>query len=285
MPSVAGDVGGSGGMAGCTGGGASALVVHFAGRGMSGEGCGASLADRDLASRPGARRGDGQARTIVMRALVFKVWEDKFSEVGGPEHQRPVFACLEFHPPSSPFALMTVTLAEASADQEPILQNLMQFYTHDFAEFWVGTSRGDLAADGRFNPYPMTDYWSRPGWSAQLIWRDGRLAGFALINDQPHSGAPVASSVAEFFILRKHRGGGVGREAAQMVFAQRPGSWEVAVARQNVRALAFWRRTILGTDRASEVAEIDANDERWNGPILRFIWSGGGPIVPAGAKR
>lgn len=285
MPSVAGDVGGGGGMAGRAGGGSGGQVVHFSRRGVGGEGGGASLADRDLAPRPGARRSDGQARTIVVRALVLKIWEDKFGEVGGPQHQCPVFACLAFHPPSSPLAPMTVTLAEASADQEPIVQNLMQFYTHDFSEFWAGTSRGDLAADGRFNAYPMADYWSRPGWSVQLVWRDGLLAGFALINDQPHSGAPLASSVAEFFILRKHRGGGVGREAAQMVFAQRPGSWEVAVARQNVRALAFWRRTILGSDRASEVAEIDINDERWNGPILRFTWSGGGPVAPAGAKR
>ena len=74
---------------------------------------------------------------------------------------------------------MTVTLIQASAQQEPILQNLMQFYTHDFSEFWAGTSRGDLTADGQFEAYPLADYWTRPAWSAQLIWRDGVLAGFA----------------------------------------------------------------------------------------------------------
>ncbi len=169
---------------------------------------------------------------------------------------------------------MTVTLTQASVQQEPILQNLMQFYTHDFSEFWAGTSRGDLAADGRFEAYPMADYWSRPGWSAQLIWQDGVLAGFALVNDQSHSGAPVQSSVAEFFILRKHRGGGVGREVGEMMFSQRPGSWEVAVARKNIRALAFWRRTILGSGRANEVSESDVSDAHWNGPILRFLWAG-----------
>lgn len=168
---------------------------------------------------------------------------------------------------------MTVTLTKASAKQEPILQNLMQFYTHDFSEFWAGTSRGDLAADGRFEAYPMADYWSRADWSAQLIWRGGVLAGFALVNDQAHSGAPVASSVAEFFILRKHRGGGVGREAAEMIFSQRPGRWEVAVARKNVRALDFWRRTLLESGRASEVSETDLSAAHWNGPILRFIWT------------
>lgn len=168
---------------------------------------------------------------------------------------------------------MTVTLTNASVQQESILQNLMQFYTHDFSEFWAGTSRGDLTAEGRFEPYPMADYWSRAAWSAQLIWRDGVLAGFALVNDQAHSGAPVESSVAEFFILRKHRNGGVGREAAEMIFSQRPGSWEVAVARKNVRALAFWRRTVLGSGRSSAVSETDVSDAVWNGPILRFLWA------------
>ena len=167
---------------------------------------------------------------------------------------------------------MIVTLTKASAKQEPLLQNLMQLYTHDFSEFWAGTSRGDLAADGRFEAYPMADYWSRADWSAQLIWRDGVLAGFSLVNDQAHSGASVESSVAEFFILRKQRGDGVGRRAAEMVFSQRPGEWEVAVARQNVRALAFWRRTILESGRTSEVLETDVSDPHWNGPILRFIW-------------
>ena len=168
---------------------------------------------------------------------------------------------------------MTVTLTQASAQQEPILQNLMQFYTHDFSEFWAGTSRGDLTADGRFEAYPLADYWSRPTWSAQLIWRGGALAGFALINDQAHAGAPVQSSVAEFFILRKHRGGGLGRQAAEMVFSQRPGSWEVAVARKNVRALAFWRRTVGETQRSSDVSETDIDDAHWNGQILRFAWT------------
>lgn len=272
MPGVAGDVDRRRGMAGRAGGGAGGRVNRLAGRGVGGEGGGAGLTNCDLAPRPGACGGDGLTRTIVVRALIFKVWEDKFGEVGGPEHQHPVFACLAFHPSSSPFAPMTLTLTKAFVQQEPILQNLMQFYTHDFSEFWAGASRGDLAADGRFEAYPLADYWTRADWSAQLIWRGDVLAGFALVNDQAHSGAPVASSVAEFFVLRKHRGGGVGREAAEMIFSQRPGPWEVAVARKNVRALNFWRRTILESERASEISETDVSDGHWDGPILRFVW-------------
>ncbi len=122
MPSVAGDMRGGGGMARRPSGGSGGQVVHVSRRRMGGESGGASLAGRNLASRPGASRGDGQARAIVVRALVFEVWEDHFGEVGGPEHQRPVFAWLEFHRSSALFTPMTVTLMEAFAEQEPILQ-------------------------------------------------------------------------------------------------------------------------------------------------------------------
>jgi predicted acetyltransferase len=105
----------------------------------------------------------------------------------------------------------SVQLTAAMPAQEPILQNLMQLYTHDFSEFWAGTARGDLDPDGRFEAYPLREYWSRPNWSALFIWRNQILAGFSLVNDNTHSGLAAIRNVGEFFILRKHRGQGVGR--------------------------------------------------------------------------
>jgi predicted acetyltransferase len=167
---------------------------------------------------------------------------------------------------------MSVLVTKASPSQAPIFQNLLQLYTHDFSEFWAGTSKGDLEADGRFAAYPLQDYWTNHKWSASLIWSDQMLAGFALVNDRAHSSEPVDYNMAEFFILRKHRGHGVGRQAADTIFSARPGAWEVAIARKNVPALSFWRRTIGGTAKVNAVREVDVNNEHWNGPILRFEW-------------
>jgi predicted acetyltransferase len=168
---------------------------------------------------------------------------------------------------------MLVTVTEAVPSQDPVLQNLLQLYTHDFSEFWAGTSKGDLQADGRFGAYPLEEYWTNPRWSALLILSDGVLAGFSLVNNHAHSGELVDRNMAEFFILRKHRGRGVGRLAAEIIFSKYPGSWEVAVARKNVAALSFWRRTIGGTAKVKGVHEIDVSNEHWNGPILRFDWN------------
>jgi predicted acetyltransferase len=167
----------------------------------------------------------------------------------------------------------SVEVTQAGSAHAAIIQNLMQLYTHDFSEFWAGTSRGDLDADGRFAPYPIADYWSRTHWSAGLIWCERKLAGFALINDVTHSGVPAQHNVAEFFVVRKYRGNGIGRTAAEIVFSRHPGSWEVAVARRNTRALQFWRGMIRSSSKSSSIEETDVQNDVWNGPVLRFGWS------------
>jgi predicted acetyltransferase len=167
---------------------------------------------------------------------------------------------------------MSVTLTAATRVQEPVIQNLMQLYTHDFSEYWKGTLKGDLLPDGRFPAYPMADYWTRANWSAFFICTDGVLAGFALINDITHSGESANRNVGEFFVLRKHRAKGVGCRAAAIMFDRHPGSWEVAVARINLRAYEFWKKAIGGAAQASSIRELDLANKHWNGPIFRFEW-------------
>ena len=145
---------------------------------------------------------------------------------------------------------------------------------HDFSEFWAGTPRGNLLPDGRFEPYPLGRYWETPGWPALLIWHDGILAGFALVNDDAHSRMPVSHNMAEFFILRKHRGQGIGRLAATFIFSRYPGTWEVAIARKNTAAHHFWRKVIHGSKEVNGIYEGDICNNEWNGPIIRFDWGG-----------
>ena len=163
-----------------------------------------------------------------------------------------------------------IEIASASADERPVLANMMQFYVHDFSEFWAGRPEGDLEEDGRFGDYPLAPYWSRPNHVPLLLRVGGRLAGFALLNDEGYSGQPTDWNMAEFFIARKYRRGGYGTAAAQGVFDRYPGRWEAAVARRNVGALAFWRRAIRGHPRVDDVHEEDTTTAKWNGQIIRF---------------
>jgi predicted acetyltransferase len=151
------------------------------------------------------------------------------------------------------------------------LAAMFQLYVHDFSEQWAGTARGELQDDGTFPAYPHLDsYWRDARREPLLIRADGSLAGFALINDHSHSGLPLDYAVAEFFVVRKHRRSGVGRSAARAFMIDRPGRWELAIARTNATARAFWRRVADELATGGEVEEIERADELWNGPIIRF---------------
>lgn len=164
-----------------------------------------------------------------------------------------------------------IEVAAAKFSERGVLDNLLQLYVHDFSEQWAGTTRGEVGADGRFEPYPWLDaYWSEPGRIPLLLRRDDFLIGFALLNQHAHSGLPLDWSMAEFFILRKHRLSGAGTEAVHKIFHRHPGQWEAAVARRNTAALAFWRKAAAVCPGVSEIEEFDREDAAWNGPILRF---------------
>ncbi len=179
--------------------------------------------------------------------------------------------------------MVELEVLKASRAQEVALRNMMQLYVHDFSEHWAGRSAaeqggdarfGQLGEDGRFLDYPLDDYWTKDDHAPLLIRADGFLAGFALLNAQAHSGRPVDHNMAEFFIVRRHRRGGVGTRAAHEIFSRYPGQWEAAIARRNVGALGFWRHAAASHPRASGIEETDHASADWNGPILRFAIGG-----------
>ncbi len=165
--------------------------------------------------------------------------------------------------------MVDVTLEKVGRERRLTFVNMFQLYAHDFSEQWFDRPEGELDETGRLEEYGYLDsYWTESRREAILIRAEGRLAGFVLVNAYSHSGQPLDYAIAEFFVARKHRRSGVGRTAALSVIRERPGLWELAVARRNVGAQAFRRgvAVILAGDR---VEAIDQDDDRWNGRILR----------------
>jgi predicted acetyltransferase len=127
--------------------------------------------------------------------------------------------------------MSNVEVQPASIDEKPVLRQLLELYCHDFSQF----DGSDVGDDGWFR-YPYLDrYWTEPERHPFLFRIDGRLAGFAFVR----SGAP--HDMAEFFVMRKYRRGGVGADAARAVFLQFPGEWQVRQLTANTGATAFWR--------------------------------------------
>jgi len=163
-----------------------------------------------------------------------------------------------------------VEVSVARPQERAALANLAQLYIHDFSEFWAGTPDGELQDDGRFSDYPLDAYWREASRIPLLFRRDDYLIGFALLNAVGHGQWPVERNMAEFFIARKHRRGGVGTAAAREVFSLYPGRWEVAVARKNLGALSFWRQAIGSHPRVRDIEEHDLATVAWNGTLFRF---------------
>jgi predicted acetyltransferase len=177
-----------------------------------------------------------------------------------------------------------IEIIVAGPGERATLENLFQLYVHDFSEFWDGRPEGELGDDGRFEPYSELDaYWREADRIPLLLRLDGRLVGFALVNAVGHGGGPVDRNMAEFFIARKHRRGGVGTAAAGAVFSLYSGQWETAVARANIAALAFWRHAVSGHPDVTDVEELDVTSPAWNGPVIRFRIAPSSPSAPSAA--
>jgi predicted acetyltransferase len=148
-----------------------------------------------------------------------------------------------------------VEVIEAVEADKPVVARLLELYLHDFSVF----TGADVDADGRFGYDHLDAYWTERSRVPFLFRVEGRWAGFALVRTgEPHD-------MAEFFIMRKYRRGGVGLAAARELFARFPGEWQVRQMRANVDATAFWRRAIP-VEFVEE--EIDA------GPVQRFTMPG-----------
>jgi predicted acetyltransferase len=144
-----------------------------------------------------------------------------------------------------------VALTPASADEAPVLENLMQLYVHDMS----ATFPIEIDESGRFRYDALPAYWREPDRRFPfLIRRDGCVAGFVLVTrGTPVTDDPDDLDLAEFFVLRRWRRGGTGRAAAIQLWDRMPGRWVVRVSSGNATGLAFWRSVVR--EYAGESAE------------------------------
>jgi predicted acetyltransferase len=149
------------------------------------------------------------------------------------------------------------------------LQNLFEHYLHDMAEWF----QFDYAPDGRYAYDPA-------------FYRDnGAEVWFAYVGEIPIAFAVVGSAQAfiddadakdldEFFVVRRYRRSGVGRDFARQVWDAYSGRWVVRVFQGNVPALPFWRGAIAEyTDHAYR-EEVRSIRER---PWSYFTFDNSGP--------
>jgi len=133
---------------------------------------------------------------------------------------------------------MTIELCPVLTSELPVLRQVWELYAHDFSEF----APRNIGRDGRFES--DSEFARMTAAPLELLWIRvaGAIAGFVFIRPCSHlTGNVAVSDIAQFFVLRNHRRAGVGRTAAALAFARRPGLWEVRVSAANAPGQAFWR--------------------------------------------
>jgi predicted acetyltransferase len=128
------------------------------------------------------------------------------------------------------------------------IENMMQFYNYDLSE----SLPVDFAETGLYAIQPKAQYWLKPGVAPFVIYVDGELAGFAVVDDeviQPQS----QYNMGYFFIARRYRGRGVGKQVANKLFSQFSGAWEIYFYTTNETASKFWN-AVIAKSSAHDVA-------------------------------
>jgi predicted acetyltransferase len=157
--------------------------------------------------------------------------------------------------------LPRVEIVPAGPDYQPVLENLLELYIHDFSEIVPV----DVGEDGRFGYADLSRYGREPGHHAFLARLDGKLAGFALVKRLPNQ--PDAGNfwdMTEFFVLRRYRRSGAGTELAKAIWKLCPGAWTVRVRAENRNGLGFWESAITTfTGRRIVAMEIVIKGVAW----------------------
>jgi predicted acetyltransferase len=146
-------------------------------------------------------------------------------------------------------------IVDATEADRPVVRRLLELYRYDFSEF----DGADVDGHGEFGYRYLDHYWTEIERHPLLFESNGKWVGFALVR----VGDP--NDMAEFFVMRKYRRSGLGRQAAAAVLARFPGRWTVRQRLSNPGATTFWRVAI-----AYDLTERRTTDEI----ILEFIVPG-----------
>ena len=158
---------------------------------------------------------------------------------------------------------MNIQLVRVEEAHKSVLRQLMELYNHDFSEF----TKEDVDEHGFYGYSYLDHYWTEDDRHPFFIKVDGCFAGFVLVKK---TACGKANTIAEFFVMRKHRKLGVGKIAAKLVFDLFKGAWEVRVLNVNTLALPFWRRVIDEYTNGDFVYCPEPTDD-WDGVGYTFV--------------
>ena len=160
-------------------------------------------------------------------------------------------------------SLSSLLFREAtSADRLPLFR-MLELYQHDLSDIWDQ----DLDVHGEYG-YALDRFWQEEDCHAFVALLNGYYAGFALV-DRATKIAASGHWMDQFFVLKKYRRAGVGKELALNVFSSLPGYWEVGQMTKNLPAQRFWKK-VISEHTGGAYAEHTLTEGWWQGVVQSF---------------
>jgi predicted acetyltransferase len=157
---------------------------------------------------------------------------------------------------------MTSELVSASINDKSVLGKLLELYLYDFSEF----DGADVNEHGLFGYSRLDYYWNEKDRFPYIFMTDQKYSGFALIRSEIVNNDNIFS-VAEYFIMKKYRMNGIGKEMFSKIIEKHSGKWNVPVLSCNKSGTIFWKKIINEITKGKY--EIISNND-WDGPIYSF---------------
>ncbi|MBN1261003.1 MAG: GNAT family N-acetyltransferase [Anaerolineae bacterium] len=161
---------------------------------------------------------------------------------------------------------MDVVIERVTEEDRSVLEQLMELYAYDFSEF----DGADVNTHGLYGYRYLGHYWTEPDRHPFFVRVAGKLAGFVLVSGFCYlqKGADIRS-ISEFFILRKYRRQGIGRQVAFQIFDMLPGKWEVVQMGTNAPSKLFWEE-VVAAYAGGRYEKHGVTTEEWDGQALLF---------------
>lgn len=135
---------------------------------------------------------------------------------------------------------MKIELVPVDFSEKETLRNLLEKYDYEFSQY----DQRDVNHLGLYGYHYLDHYWTEEDRWAFFIKVAGNLAGFAMVNTYPEVEVESRYTMAEFFVMHKYRGRGVGRYAAYQIFDLFPGTWQLKRHPKNLNSVHFWNTII-----------------------------------------
>lgn len=160
---------------------------------------------------------------------------------------------------------MIIEIRQASLEQKPILEKLLCVYLSEL--YKIDDKINEDSAGYKY----LDLYWTEQERAPYLIYADGKLVGFVLVNEYVVLDEDKgAKAIAEFFILSKFRNRELGTEVAFKIFDKFQGKWEIVASKENLVAEKFWDKVIRQYTKG-KFSKIVLDNDIHKGPVYSFM--------------